>query len=71
MKSIRDRQFIWKDMEFHAPQGGLYTMYNCMAVLCVADFFHIDMQYAAKTFETMDVLMAVMKNLTLMVKNVY
>ena len=30
-------------------------MYNCMAVLCVADFFHIDMQYAAKTFETMDV----------------
>ena len=55
VKSIRDRQFTWKDMEFHAPQGGLYTMYNCMAVLCVADFFHIDMQYAAKTFETMDV----------------
>lgn len=53
--SISERTFTWNKQTFHAPQDGLYTMYNCMAVLCVTDFFGIDTQYAAKTFETIDV----------------
>lgn len=49
--SIPNRTFSYKNIEFHAPQGGLYTMYNCMAVLCVANLFQIDPKFAKETFD--------------------
>lgn len=47
---IPKRTFAYNNREFQAPQGGLYTMYNCMAVLCVAHLFHINLEYAEQTF---------------------
>lgn len=49
--SIAKRTFTYEGQQFHAPQGGLYTMYNCMAVLGIASMFSIDTTYAAQTFE--------------------
>lgn len=53
--SIPNRTFRFDDMEFHAPQGGLYTIYNCMAVVCIAHLFHIDAKYAKQTFNNVKV----------------
>lgn len=49
--SIANRTFTYEDMQFHAPQGGLYTMYNCMAMLCVGKLFSIDNEFAKQTFD--------------------
>ncbi|MGX8851494.1 MurT ligase domain-containing protein [Amedibacillus sp. YH-ame10] len=55
VKSIPQRQFIYEQQTYRAPQGGLYTMYNCMAVLCACKLFSIDPQYAKKAFENIKV----------------
>lgn len=52
---IPKRLFRWKNEEFCAPQGGLYTMYNCVAVLAVADLFNIPVTYAQKAFKEIKV----------------
>lgn len=52
---IADRTFAYEGTQFHAPQGGLYTMYNCMAVLCVGKLFHIDNKFAKQTFDNVKV----------------
>lgn len=44
--------FTYRDIPFYAPQSGLYAIYNCMAVLCVAQFYHIDQKYVQHTFKT-------------------
>lgn len=49
---VVNRTFKCKNKEFHAPQDGVYTMYNCMAVLCVMDLFQIDFDFVEKTFAT-------------------
>lgn len=49
---IATRSFRVDGTDFKAPQGGLYTMYNCMAVLCVARRFQVDVAFAKKTFDT-------------------
>ena len=48
--SIPERTFVYDGKEFNAPQGGLYTMYNCMAVLAVAKLLSVDTAYAAAAF---------------------
>lgn len=53
--SIPKRTFTFSNHEFHAPQGGLYTMYNCMAVLCVAQLYQLDYKHAEKAFTTIKV----------------
>lgn len=55
VSSITKRSFIYNDKEYHAPQGGLYTMYNCMAVLAITKQFSIDSKYAEKAFLTIKV----------------
>lgn len=52
---IPSRTFAYEGTTFHAPQGGLYTMYNCMAVLCVAKRFQIDVKYAEQAFSNIKV----------------
>lgn len=52
VKDIEKREFIYEQNVFHAPQGGLYTMYNCMAVLCVAKKFAIPLKFAEQAFTT-------------------
>lgn len=53
--STVNRTFTCENIEYHAPQGGLYTIYNCMAVLCVANAYHINAIYATKAFENIKV----------------
>lgn len=53
--NIEKRTFECKGKEFHAPQDGIYTMYNCMAVLCVMDLFNINFDDVEKTFATTQV----------------
>ncbi|MEG2544882.1 MAG: MurT ligase domain-containing protein [Longicatena sp.] len=48
---IPKRSFAYCNQEFHAPQGGLYTMYNCIAVLAIAHIFHIEPKLAETTFQ--------------------
>ena len=55
VSSIAKRSFTYNDKEYHAPQGGLYTMYNCMAVLAITKQFSIDPKYAEKAFLTIKV----------------
>lgn len=50
VKSIPKRTFTYEGKEFHAPQGGLYTMYNCIAVLAIAKLLHIETRYAEAAF---------------------
>lgn len=50
VESISKRTFRYEDKVFNAPQGGLYTMYNCMAVLAVAKLMAVDTKYAAAAF---------------------
>ena len=64
---VSKRLFNLNDMEFKAPQDGLYTMYNCMAVLCTLTNLGIDLNYAKKTFETIEVPGG--RNETLMIKD--
>ena len=52
---IPKRLFKWKDEAFYAPQGGLYTMYNCMAVIAVANLFKIPVSCAQKAFKEIKV----------------
>lgn len=52
---IPRRLFKWQNEEFCAPQGGLYTMYNCIAVLAVADLFNIPATCAKKAFKEIKV----------------
>lgn len=51
VESIPQRSFTYENKSFKAPQGGLYTMYNCMAVLAIAKLFDIDTTYAQKAFQ--------------------
>ena len=53
--NIHKRQFNCQNALYTAPQDGLYTMYNCMAVLAIAKAFDIDPSYAQKTFESIPV----------------
>lgn len=50
VESIPKRTFRYDGREFIAPQGGLYTMYNCMAVLAVAKLLAVDTLCAAAAF---------------------
>lgn len=50
VESIPKRIFRYEGKAFSAPQGGLYTMYNCMAVLAVAKLLAVDTSYAAAAF---------------------
>ena len=52
---IAKREFKLYETTYKAPQDGLYTMYNCMAVLCVLKNLGIDLNYAKETFATIDV----------------
>lgn len=52
---IPTRLFKWQNEEFIAPQGGLYTMYNCMAVLSIAKLFAIPASCAKKAFKEIKV----------------
>lgn len=52
---IPNRQFSCESQIYQAPQGGLYTMYNCMAVLSIAKIFHMDSAYAHKAFKEIKV----------------
>ncbi|EDP11191.1 Mur ligase middle domain protein [Amedibacillus dolichus DSM 3991] len=48
--SIPKRTFLYDGMSFEAPQGGLYTMYNCMAVLCCAKYFGVSQEAVKQGF---------------------
>ena len=50
VESIPKRSFRYEGIAFSAPQGGLYTMYNCMAVLAVAKLLKVDTRHAAAAF---------------------
>ena len=50
VESIPKRSFRYEGNAFSAPQGGLYTMYNCMAVLAVAKLLAVDTRHAAAAF---------------------
>lgn len=52
---VSSRCFTSEGNEFHAPQGGLYTIYNCMAVLCVVKLFKLNIKSAANAFTTIKV----------------
>ena len=52
---IPKRIFSFENREYRAPQGGLYTMYNCMAVFSVSKLCSIDPDYAAKAFKEIKV----------------
>lgn len=52
---IPKRQFSCQEERYQAPQGGLYTMYNCMAVLSIAEIFGVDTAYTSKAFEDIKV----------------
>lgn len=47
--------FTYRNETFQAMQGGLYTMYNCMAVLAAAEYYQIDIQHAKAIFQEMEV----------------
>lgn len=49
--SITQRLFQCGGVTYTAPQNGLYTMYNCMAVLCVANIFKVNTNYVSDAFK--------------------
>lgn len=55
VQDIPSKTFTCEDRNYQAPQGGLYTMYNCMAVLGIAKLYHIDASNANKAFTTIKV----------------
>lgn len=52
---IPSKRFEFNGKTYQAPQGGLYTMYNCMAVIEIATLYHIDSSYIAKAFQEIKV----------------
>ena len=42
--------FIYADHPFKSPYEGMYSMYNCSAVLAIAKLFHIDLQCVENVF---------------------
>lgn len=48
---IEKREFSYENTVYQAPQGGLYTMYNCASVLLVAKLYQISSQYAKQAFQ--------------------
>lgn len=52
---IKKRLFSYQDNTFCAPQDGLYTMYNCMAVLCVMECVHIAYTHVMTAFKNFTV----------------
>lgn len=53
--SLKDNTFSYDGITFKASQDGLYTMYNCMAVLSVAKLFDIDIEHAKAVFAQMEI----------------
>lgn len=54
-KSIEKREFLFHNKIFTAPQGGLYTMYNCAAVLLVAEIYNIQLTFVDKAFSNISI----------------
>ena len=52
---IDKHEFSCENVLFKASQGGLYTMYNCMAVLSIAKLFNIDFKHAQNIFAAMEI----------------
>lgn len=52
---LNDHTFSYDGITFKASQNGLYTMYNCMAVLAVAKHFGIDLLHAKEIFAKMEI----------------
>ncbi|WP_297238997.1 MurT ligase domain-containing protein [uncultured Faecalicoccus sp.] len=47
---LSKENFKLGDMLIHSPYEGMYSMYNCAAVLAVAKHFDVDLKYALEVF---------------------
>ena len=55
-KNIEKREnFTFQNKKFTAPQGGLYTMYNCAAVLLVAKLYKIPDTFVERAFSNISI----------------
>lgn len=48
---LEKETFVYDNQTIHSPYEGMYSMYNCAAVIALAQFLHIDIKYVLYVFQ--------------------
>ena len=48
---LEKETFVYDDQTIHSPYEGMYSMYNCAAVIALAQFLHIDIKHVLHVFQ--------------------
>lgn len=48
---LKEETFEYHHQKIHSPYEGMYSMYNCAAVIAIAQYLHIDMKHVLYVFQ--------------------
>lgn len=52
---VYEQRFTYKNRVYHAPQEGIYSIYNCLAVLGVSKQFQVSEDFVCEAFDNFEV----------------